>query len=166
MVGILLKILPHANSCFYQGVWLHHNKKKSETTQNKIAKQNHIIWGKFDYCQARLLTIRLLTITKLWHRFSGPNQNRHPVLIFLIESTSLSLSKLITRKVINYLKGFEKSWKSLVTVTVTFQKWKIYCTHLFWTRNAQSRKMKYFFLKLIFQMISKKIFKFWIQWPI
>ncbi len=49
------------------------------------------------------------------------------IIFFKTERTSLSLSKLIARMVIKYLKGLEKQCQSLETVTVTFQKWKIYC---------------------------------------
>ena len=50
------------------------------------------------------------------------HQIRHTVIIFLTDSTKLSLSKLVTRTIIKYLRGLEKRCQSLVTVTVTFQK--------------------------------------------
>ena len=39
----------------------------------------------------------------------------------------MGLPKLIVRTVNKYLKGLEKWWQSLVTVTVTLKKWKINC---------------------------------------
>ncbi len=90
----------------------------------------------------------LIFNTKLWHRFSSSNQNKNCVLIFLSESISLSLSKLITRMVIKYLKGLEKRFQSLVTVTVTYQKWKIYCINFFRPREVTKNFNMHIFVLL------------------